>query len=80
MRKTAVYRWRLNPDLKQNLEAASRAEKISVGRLLDRIVREWLAKHEAEEEELQRRLHAEAPSTPEIPLVPNRSRSAFGRA
>lgn len=60
MNKTEIYRWRLDPDLKQRLEHAARAEKISVASMLDRIVREWLAKHEADEEALQRRLHAEA--------------------
>src|SRR5262245_7770087 len=60
MGKTEVYSWRLDPDLRQRLREAARTEKISIGRLLDRIVREWLAKHEAEEEALQRRLHAEA--------------------
>lgn len=35
-------------------------KRTSVGGLLDRIAREWLAKREADEEALQRRLHAEA--------------------
>jgi len=60
MSKTEVYRWRLDPDLKQRLEILALAEKTSVGGLLDRIAREWLAKREADEEALQRRLHAEA--------------------
>ena len=59
MNKTAIYRWRLDSDLKQRLEGAARAERTNVARLLDRIVREWLAKREAEEEALQRRLRAE---------------------
>jgi hypothetical protein len=50
MSKTAVYRWRLNPGLRQRLEAAARAEAIGVARLLDRIVRTWLAEREAEEQ------------------------------
>jgi hypothetical protein len=60
MGKTVVLRWHLDPDLKQCLEEAACAERTSIGGLLDRIAREWLAKREAEEEELQRRLHAEA--------------------
>jgi hypothetical protein len=60
MSKAVVYSWRLDPDLKQRLERAARAERTSVARLLDRIAREWLAKREAEEEAEQRRLHAEA--------------------
>jgi hypothetical protein len=38
------------------LEKAARADKISIGRLLDRVAREWLARREAEEEAEQRRL------------------------
>jgi hypothetical protein len=56
MSKVAVYRWRLDPGLRQCLEEAARAEETSVARLLDRIARVWLAEQEAE----QRRLHAEA--------------------
>jgi len=61
MSRTEIYRWRLDSDLKQRLEAQARAEKTSVGALLDRIVREWLGRgprHE-DDEALQRRLHAE---------------------
>jgi len=62
MNKTEVYSWRLDPDLKQRLEHAARAEKTSVGNLLDRIARDWLGQHRTEEDDeaLQRRLHAEA--------------------
>lgn len=61
MSKTEVYSWRLDPDLKQRLEGAARAEKTSVGSLLDRIVREWLGREPRDEDDevLQRRLHAE---------------------
>ena len=62
MSKTDVYSWRVDPDLKQRLEAEARAEKTSVGALLDRIVREWFgrgARHEEDDDALQRRLHAE---------------------
>jgi hypothetical protein len=40
--KSEVYSWRLSPDLKWALEDAARRERISVSRLLERIVREWL--------------------------------------
>jgi hypothetical protein len=56
MNKIGVYSWRLDPDLKQSLEDAARAEKTSIGRLLGRIAREWLQEQEAE----QRRIRAEA--------------------
>ena len=61
MSKTEVYSWRVDSDLKQRLEAEARAEKTSVGALLDRIVRDWFGRgprHE-DDEALQRRLHAE---------------------
>jgi hypothetical protein len=58
MPKTVVYRWRLDPDLRRRLEKAARAEKTSVARLLDYVVRASLTKREAEAE--QRRIRAEA--------------------
>jgi hypothetical protein len=59
MDKTEVYSWRLDPDLKQRLEEAARAEKTSVGSLLDRIARAWLGAGGAKDNEAQqRRLHA----------------------
>jgi hypothetical protein len=62
MGKTEVYSWRLDPGLKQRLEEAARAERTSIGGLLDRIARDWLGSARAgeDEEALQRRLHAEA--------------------
>ena len=62
MSKTEVYSWRLDPDLKQRLEAEARAGKTSVGALLDRIVREWFGQGPRNEDDdaLQRRLHEEA--------------------
>jgi hypothetical protein len=61
MSKSTTYSWRLSTDLKARLEAAARDEKTDVARILDRVVREWLAKRPreltAEEEaEEQRRL------------------------
>ena len=62
MSKSEVYSWRVNPALKSAIEQAAHAEKISVARLLERIVQEWLQKEfpAGEDEELQRRLHEAA--------------------
>ena len=61
MSKTEVYSWRLDADLKQRLEDAAREQQVSVGRLLERIARDWLGHNRPgeSEEERQRRLHAE---------------------
>ena len=59
MAKSEVYSWRLSIELKMRLEAAARDEKTSIGTILDRVVREWLAKRPPNEEddaEQQRRL------------------------
>ena len=42
MSKTEVYSWRVDPELKAELEAVARAEKTSVGGLLDRAARKLL--------------------------------------
>jgi hypothetical protein len=65
MSKSEVYSWRVSTRLKAQLEAAAREEKADVGAILERVVREWLAKRPrpltAEEDaEEQRRLHARA--------------------
>jgi hypothetical protein len=61
MSKTEVYSWRVDADLKQRLEAEARAEGMSLGALLDRIVRDWFSRgpHRGDDEALQRRMHAE---------------------
>jgi hypothetical protein len=59
MRKTVIYRWHLGPDLKRSLEAEARAEKTSIAAILNRVVRECLARREAQDEAEQRHLHAE---------------------
>jgi hypothetical protein len=59
--KTEVYSWRLSPDLKSDLEAAARRERVSVSRLLERIAREWLKARAAaaeDDEAEQERLRA----------------------
>ena len=42
--KSTTYSWRLSTELKAQLEAAAREEKADVASVLDRVVREWLAK------------------------------------
>ncbi|MFP3941370.1 MAG: hypothetical protein ACLF0P_13815 [Thermoanaerobaculia bacterium] len=60
--KTEVYSWRLDPEVKSSLEHAARSRGRSVAGLLDEIVRSWLDREaaDADDEALQRRLHAEA--------------------
>jgi|SRR6476646_11410928 hypothetical protein len=63
MSKSEVYSWRLTPELKMQLEAAARDEKASIGIILDRVVREWLAKRplsEGDDAEQQRQLRERA--------------------
>lgn len=43
MGRTEVYSWRVAGDLKAVLEDAAREERTSVGALLDRMARQWLA-------------------------------------
>lgn len=42
MKKTQVYSWRLDADLKRRLEEAAREEGISIAVLLERISCNWL--------------------------------------
>ena len=42
MAKSAIYSWRLAPEVKVALEHAVRRESRSVSHLLDRIVQHWL--------------------------------------
>jgi predicted transcriptional regulator len=62
MSKTEVYSWRLDPELKQRLDDAARAEKTSLGALLDRIARAWLADRRPDEDEetIERQIRTEA--------------------
>ncbi len=61
MSKSAVYSWRLPPELKLALAEAARRNRESVASLLERIAQEWLARSSSpEEEEEQRLLHARA--------------------
>lgn len=62
MKKSDVYSWRVDPDLKRAVEDAARTQHTSVSRLLDRIVSEWIADQSASrpEEDAQRNLHESA--------------------
>jgi len=61
MSKTAVYSWRLSPDLKVAIEEAAKERRESTAALLERIVRDWLVHSSSREDEAeQRRLHAAA--------------------
>ena len=63
MHESEVYSWRLSRDLKRELEEAARRERVSVSRLLERIVREWLKTRAAaaeDDEAEQERLRAVA--------------------
>ena len=48
--KSEVYRWRPSSKLKKQLEAAARDERASIESILERAVREWLAKRVPREE------------------------------
>jgi hypothetical protein len=49
--KSKAYSWRPSPDLKKALEAAAKDEEAGIDAILDRLVREWLAKRTPSEEE-----------------------------
>jgi hypothetical protein len=56
MSKSEVYSWRITPALKAEIEAAARQEKTTVALLLERMARDWLEAHMADDDEEQRRL------------------------
>jgi hypothetical protein len=63
MKKTEVYSWRVAFDLKQTLEEAAKAEKVSLAQLLERMVLDWLARRhlsDDSEEKVQKTLHQSA--------------------
>ncbi|HEX9730583.1 MAG TPA: hypothetical protein VGG06_01190 [Thermoanaerobaculia bacterium] len=61
MSKTAVYSWRLSPDLKVAIEEAAKERRESTAVLLERIVRDWLVHSSSREDQAeQRRLHVAA--------------------
>jgi hypothetical protein len=62
MKATQVYSWRVEQHIKQALESAARAERMSVASLLARIVRDWLRDGygAADDQAAQRRVREEA--------------------
>ena len=54
MNKTEVYSWRLRPDLKQRLEAASKARNTSMSALLDLVATAWLRDNAALDDDARR--------------------------
>lgn len=62
MKKSEVYSWRIEPELKRALEQAAQRERTNMAQLLHRIVRDWLHKERPSDadEERQRCLHAAA--------------------
>ena len=58
MNKSEVYRWRLTPALKAELEAAARAEKVPLSVVLERLTRDWLRQRKEHDESEQKRLRA----------------------
>ena len=63
MTKAEVYSWRLSSDMKGDLEEVARRKKLSVSRLLERIVQEWLEEYRNNstgDEDEQERLHKAA--------------------
>jgi hypothetical protein len=58
MTKTEVYSWRVDAGTKAELQRAAKHANQSLGRLLDRIVREWLDAHpNGTDAAEQKRLH-----------------------
>jgi len=61
MAKSEVYSWRIDPDLKAALQQAARDQNVSMSRLLEQIVDEWMGRRaSSDDDEEQRRLHAAA--------------------
>ena len=61
MAKAEVYSWRVDADTKAELQRAAKRSNQPLGRLLDRIVREWLdARSNGDDAAEQKRLHQAA--------------------
>lgn len=63
MQKSAVYSWRVSPNVKAALEERARRERRSLGALLDQIAVEWLGSQHNDDtldDPEQRRLRAKA--------------------
>ena len=83
MAKSEVYSWRVTPETKAALEHVARDERSSIGRVLERIVGEWLAARtrgaDGDEAEQARR-HAAAARALGTIRGGNRQRSEQARA
>ncbi|MBI1816467.1 MAG: hypothetical protein HYR72_15925 [Deltaproteobacteria bacterium] len=82
MAKSEVYSWRVAPETKAALEHAARRERSSIGRLLDRVVHEWLADlrvRSGGDGSEQARLHAAAVRTLGVIRSGNQRRSEEAR-
>ena len=60
--KSEVYSWRVPSEIKSQLERESRLRKMPVSAILEAALGDWLNNNtrQADDEEHQRRLHAEA--------------------
>jgi hypothetical protein len=58
MNKSEVYSWRLTSKLKEELEQAARAEKVSLSVVLELLTRDWLRQRKEQDESEQKRLRA----------------------
>lgn len=59
MGKTEVYSWRVDPELKAELEAVARRKKVKMAAVLERAARDWLRKETPRDDaEEQARLRA----------------------
>jgi len=61
MAKTAVISWRIEPGLRVRLESEARRRGITLGELLNRIIKQWVETRKQErldDEAEQARLHA----------------------
>ena len=66
MNKTEVYSWRLSLAMKVALEEAAKKERISIAKLLESVVEEWLSESyktdDSRDDEEQARRHKAAAS------------------
>jgi hypothetical protein len=64
MKKSEVYSWRVDPEMKAALEDEARRDRQSLGALLARIAADWLARRRSlDTDDAQARLHRAAART-----------------
>lgn len=62
MGKTEVYSWRVDPQLKAELERAAKSQRTTIAALIERVMTEWLRDHQTlsrAEKENQDRINSE---------------------